>query len=105
LDQTSVAPGGLFAITLYWQPLREIETNFRPVVQLVNLPLTAAWGASEPFFPGGGHSAGYPPDRFASEVHELRVFEDAPPYVARISVQMVDAATAEPLRLPDGSDR
>jgi hypothetical protein len=105
LEQSSVAPGGLFAITLYWQPQREISTMFRPVVQLVNLPLTAAYGASEPFFPGGGHSVGYPPDRFASEVHELRVFADAPPYVARVSVQMVDAATGEPLRLPDGSDR
>lgn len=105
LDQTSVAPGSLFAITLYWQPQREIEADYRPVVQLVNLPLTAAWGASEPFFPGGGHSTGYPPDRFASEVHELRVFDDAPPYVARVSVQMVEAASGEPLRLPDGSDR
>lgn len=105
LEQTHVTPGGLFSITLYWRPLKEIDTYYRPVVQLVNLPLTAAWGASEPFFPGGGHSVGYPPDRFASEVHELRVFADAPPYVARVSVQMVDAASGEPLRLPDGSDR
>ena len=105
LDQTSVTPGGLFSITLFWRPLQEIDIYYRPVVQLVNLPLTAAWGASEPFFPGGGHSVGYPPDRFASEVHELGVFADAPPYVARVSVQMVDAASGEPLRLPDGSDR
>lgn len=105
LDQHEVAPGKIFSITLYWRPLREIDISFRPVVQLVNLNLTEAWGASEPFFPGGGHSVGYPPDRFASEVHELRVFDDAPPYVARVSVQMLHADSDEPLRLPDGSDR
>ena len=46
LDQTSVTPGDLFSITLFWRPLKEIDAYYRPVVQLVNLPLTAAWGAS-----------------------------------------------------------
>jgi len=105
LDQHEVAPGNVFSITLYWRPQREIDDFYRPVVQLVNLNLTEAWGASEPFFPGGGHSVGYPPDRFASEVHELRVFDDAPPYVARVSVQMLHVDSGEPLRLPDGADR
>ncbi|GIL14423.1 MAG: hypothetical protein BroJett038_31430 [Chloroflexota bacterium] len=105
LEQTDAAPGDLLAVTLYWRALHEIEREYRPVVQLVNLSQTAAWAASEPFFPGGGNTIGYTPDRFASDVHVMRVFEDAPPYAGRISVQMLDAATNAPLRLPDGSDR
>lgn len=106
LDQTSTAPGRLFNVTLFWKAEREITQEYRPVVQLVNLSTTAAWGVSEPLIPGGGSTAnGYPLDQFASEVHELRIFDDAPPYVGRLSVQMVDSATGEPLRLLDGSDR
>jgi hypothetical protein len=105
LEQREVAPGGLLPVTLFWRAEKPIEREYRPVVQLVNLHVSEAWGASEPFFPGGGHTPGYPTDKFASDVHELRVFADAPPYVGQLSVQMLDAATGEPLRLADGRDR
>ena len=105
LKQDSVAPGGVLNVTLFWRAEREIDREYRPVVQLVNLPVTEAWAASEPFFPGGGRTIGYPTDRFASEVHSLRVPAAALPYVGRISVQMLDVGTGEPLRLPDGADR
>ncbi len=105
LGQGSVAPGGLLNVALFWRAERDIDREYRPVVQLVNLTRTEAWAASEPFFPGGGRTIGYPTDRFASEVHSLRVFDRTPPYVARLSVQMLDVGTGEPLRLSDGTDR
>lgn len=106
LDQTHVDPGGLLAVTLFWQPQKPLDRQYRPIVQLVNLEVSAAWGASEPFFPGGGDTRlGYTPDVFASDLHEIRIFDDAPPENGRISVQMIDVETGEALRLPDGSDR
>lgn len=106
LDQTAVAPGGLLNVTLFWRAEQALTQGYRPVVQLVNWPVNAAWGSVEPFFPGGGRTdQGYPLDRFASETHSIPVFTDAPPYIGRISVQMIDAVTNTPLRLPDGSDR
>jgi hypothetical protein len=106
LDQTSVAPDGLLNVMLFWRAQKPLDKEYRPVVQLVNMTTSAAWAVSEPFFPGGGKtSLGYPLDRFASEIHTLRPFPDTPPYVGRISVQIVDAGSKEPLRLPDGSDR
>ncbi|MEO8609060.1 MAG: 6-pyruvoyl-tetrahydropterin synthase-related protein [Chloroflexota bacterium] len=106
LDQDHIAPGGLLDIELFWRAEKVLDREYRPVVQLVNLPLSAAWGVSEPLIPGGGSTAkGYPLDRFASEIHEIPVFADAPPYIGHISVQMVDVATSEPLKLPDGTDR
>jgi hypothetical protein len=105
LEQTETAPGDLFNIMLFWRAERDIQQQYRPVVQLVNLTQSAAWAADEPFFPGGGQTVGYPQDKFASDIHEMRVFADAPPYVGRVSVQMVDAETGESLRLHDGADR
>jgi hypothetical protein len=106
LDQDHVAPGGLLDVELFWRAEKVLDREYRPVVQLVNLSLSAAWGVSEPLIPGGGSTAkGYPLDRFASEIHELPIFADAPPYVGHLSVQMVDVQTGEPLKLPDGTDR
>lgn len=105
LTDAAAAPGDLLTITLYWRALQTSEREYRPVVQLVNLTQSQAWAVSEPLFPGGGKTPTYTPDRFASDPHSLRVFDFAPPYVGRISVQMLDAATGEPLRLLDGADR
>lgn len=107
LNQDSAAPGELLTVELFWRAEQPLNGEYRPVIQLVNLPITEAWGAVEPFFPGGGKTSttAYPIDRFASEVHSFPIFETAPPYVGRISVQMLDASTNQPLPLPDGSDR
>jgi hypothetical protein len=104
LDTEVTAPGGSFDVVLFWRALTNIEREYRPIVQLVNLTQTEAWAVSEPFFPGGGKTIGYPLDRFASEVHRLRVVSTAPPYVGRILVKMIDSRTGEPLLLPDGRD-
>lgn len=105
LNQTSVGPGQLLNVTLFWLPQRDLVLHHRPVVQLVNLSMSQAWAVSEPFFPGGGQFNPYTPENFASELHSMRVFDFAKPYVGRIMVQMVDTSTNRPLILPDGSDR
>ncbi len=105
LNQDSVAPGETLPVTLFWRALRDFtDEAYRPVVQLVNLRVDEAWAVSEPFSPGGGSTTfGYPLDRFASEVHELVVNADTPPYVGRIFVRMVDQ-NGEPLKLADGAE-
>jgi hypothetical protein len=106
LKQDHVAPDGLLDIVLFWRATAVLDREYTARVQLVNLPASAAWASSQPFSPGGGSTAnGYPLDRFASELHELRVYPDAPPYAGRISVQMMDVAARKPLTLPDGTDR
>ncbi|HEX2905577.1 MAG TPA: 6-pyruvoyl-tetrahydropterin synthase-related protein [Phototrophicaceae bacterium] len=105
LEQNTVAPGEPISITLFWRALHEMDKEYRPIVQLVNLSQTAAWAASEPFFPSGGKTTTYTPERFASDIHTLRPNANTPPYLGRISVQMVDAGSGEALRMPDGSDR
>ena len=106
LDQHSAAPGGLFSVQLFWRALRDFTgEEYRPVVQLINLKADEAWAVSEPFSPGGGSTTfGYPLDRFASEVHEMRLYDDAPPYMGRVLVKMLNHRTGEFLRLPDGTD-
>lgn len=102
LKQDEVSPGGWLLIDLYWQPRHDITTPYRPIVQLVNLPLTEAWAVSEP---SALSVLGMTSSRFFSISHRLEVYDWSPPYVGRISVQMVNFETGEPLRLPDGSDR
>lgn len=105
LNQDSAAPGELLNVTLFWRAEQPLNGgNYRPVVQLVNLNVSEAWGAIEPFFPGGG-KRDYPTDLFMSEVQSFAVFDSAPPYVGHISVQMIDAVQNQPLKLADGSDR
>lgn len=107
LEKNTVNSDFPLPITLYWRPLRAIDETYRPVVQIVNLPVTETWAVSQPFFPGGGHSYGddYTPDRFTSDPHDLRLFDFAKPYAAQIMVQMFDADTDTPILRPDGSDR
>ncbi|HEX3052707.1 MAG TPA: 6-pyruvoyl-tetrahydropterin synthase-related protein, partial [Aggregatilineaceae bacterium] len=105
LNDEDVSPGDWLAVTLFWRPQHPITAQYRPIVQLVNLPLTDAWAVSEPSEPGGGSTLGHTSDRFFSDPHRFKVRDNAPPYVGRLSVQMVNVDTGEPLRLPDGSDR
>ncbi len=104
LDRTSAAPGEEIDPLLFWRAQQPIDKQYRPVVKLVDLNVSQAWAVYEPFFPGGGQTVGYPQDRFASEIDPLKLFDSAPPYVGKLMVQMVNAATGEPLRLADGSD-
>jgi hypothetical protein len=105
VPQTTATPGDTFRITLFWHPKQIIDKDYTPVLQLVNLPVTKAWAAEEPPLLGNNHTPGYPPDHFASDPHKMRIFDDAPPYVGRLSVQLRDTATGKFVPLADGSDR
>ena len=105
LNQTSISASVALQITLYWQSDKPIDSEYRPVVQLVDLPVSEAWAVSAPLAPTGGKTTDLSPSQFTSDVHLLELFEDVPPYVGRISVQMVNRETDEPLLLDDGSER
>lgn len=108
LPQTTLGAGDVLTVTLFWQPLVPLtDEHYRPVVQLVNNSVTETWAVSQPFFPSGGHtfSGRYTPDVFTSDGHDLRLFESAKPYTARVMVQLFDARTNTPLTLADGTDR
>lgn len=102
LREDTVHPDGWLTVTLYWRPLHPIEERYRTRVHLVNLGQTEAWAVSEPPLPHGGRGA--TPDNFLSDTHTMQIYDWAPPYVGRLSVQMLDRTTGEPLRLADGSD-
>ncbi len=104
LNQESVTPGEILNIELFWRPLHDIDAEYRPIVQFVNLSASSSWAVSEPFFPGNGKTSDYPLNRFTSDNHMLQIPESTPPYVGRILVAMVHAQTGERLILSDGSD-
>lgn len=105
LNDTVISKNEVLPVTLYWKPLRDLaDTHYRPVVQIVNMSVTEQWAVSQPFFPGGGFTRTYTADRFTSDPHDLRLFDYAKPYSARIMVQMFDANTNEPLTLTNGRD-
>lgn len=103
LDQDRVMPGGEFNITLYWRALHPLDQELAPHVQLVNLLHSEAWGVSEKLAPGNIKTTQYAVERFISDPHQLRVYEDIPPYAAQIGVQITQLESGEPLPLPDGS--
>lgn len=103
LDDTTAAPGESLDITLYWRRVGPLAGRHVPRVQIVNPDIDAAWASSEHGFPQNG--AHFTPDRFASDVHRLALFDDAPQGNGLITVQVIDTASGEPLRLPDGADR
>lgn len=105
LDTTDAAPGQDIDIILYWRAEADNIGEYRPVVQIVNQSITEAWAVSEPLTPTAGHTTTFTINRFASDIHRLRIFEDAPPYIGHISIQLLDATTGEPLQLDNGSDR
>ena len=102
LDQDTAPPGGALDVTLYWRLAGAPDgRTYRPVVQLVDLNHSAAWGVSRD---NGVRYRDIPPDRFLSDRVRVMLFEGIPPYVGRIKVQVVDAGSGTALRLPDGSD-
>lgn len=104
LNEDVVSSNNPLDIDLYWHIPESIDTNYRPIVQLINLTQTDAWATSSRLQPSAGEFSTFTSDRFARDPYSLRLFEtDIPPYVGQISVQLVNDDGA--LTLPDGSDR
>ncbi|MGJ3238301.1 MAG: 6-pyruvoyl-tetrahydropterin synthase-related protein [Anaerolineae bacterium] len=104
LHDTQISPGGALALDLYWHVPETLDTDYRPVVQLVNLSRDSAWATSSRLQPSAGEFSTLPADRFARDPYRLRLFETGiPPYVGQIQVQLIGRDGA--LTLADGSDR
>lgn len=107
LDSDTVSPSNPLGIRLYWRVHSPVSATYRPVVQLVNLPVTESWAVSQPLDFEGGKLDALSPKQFMSDYHRLDLFEDVPPYVAKITVQLerVDADGTVKTSLDDGQDR
>lgn len=104
LHDEQISANQTLDIDLYWHVPEAIETNYRPIVQLVNLNQSEAWATSSRLQPAAGETSTFTPDRFARDPYRLRLFSnDIPPYVGQIAVQLLSEDGA--LLLPDGSDR
>ena len=93
-------------IRLYWRLEAAPPAAYRPVVQLVDLTVAGAWAVSQPLNFEGGALSELSPGQFMSDGHRLKLLDDAPAYVGRISIQLVrkdDAASFAVL--PDGAER
>ena len=105
LHSDHISPTRPLRLDLYWHTPEAIETNYRPVVQLISLTQNEAWAVSQPLDPAAGKTSTFSPDRFARDPHTLRLnSDDVPPYVGQISVQMLDP-DGNALTLNDGSNR
>jgi hypothetical protein len=105
LGDNKISADNPLDLTLFWSTT---ETNIRPlrtIVQLVDLPVTQAWASSEPLRFIKDDAVGLTSQEFASNIYRLELFENAPPYIGQISIQLVDKETNLRLNLSDGSDR
>ena len=104
LHDRVTAPGEPLSLTLYWLPLHGTNgLDYYPVVQFVNLRGTKAWASTE--FPFVGTTPySHSPQRFISQKVNLTLFDDAPPFVGRLDVRLVDWETGEWVLLANGAD-
>ncbi len=107
LDSDVITADNPFGIRLYWKLEQATDAEYRPVVQLVNLNISNSWAVSQPLEFEGGKLADISLEQFMSDSHRLRLFDDAPPYVAQLSIQLqrIDADQARTTSLDDGRDR
>ena len=73
---------------------------------MVDLPLSQAWAVSQPLnFEGGGLSA-LAPGQFMSDGHTLKLLDETPAYVGRVSVQLMRKdGSGSMAALDDGATR
>jgi hypothetical protein len=93
-------------IRLYWQAASASNFEYQPAVQLLDVTGSKVWAVSQPLNFEGGKISALAPGQFMSDGHTLKLFDDVPNYVGRISVQLIrkdeGGARAE---APDGSNR
>lgn len=107
LDSDVIHANNPFGIRLYWKLEQATDAEYRPVVQLVNLNISDSWAVSQPLEFEGGKLSDISLEQFMSDSHRLRLFDDAPPYVAQLSIQLqrIDPDQARTTILTDGRDR
>ncbi len=106
LSSDSISADDPLEIRLYWQPEGEQIAEYRPIAQLVDLTVSRALAVSQPLRFEGGSLSDLASGQFMSDGHRLRLFDDAPAYVGRISIQLMRKDDSGSMaELPDGSRR
>ena len=106
LAANSISASQPLELRLYWQPESAALADYQPIAQLVDLTVSRAWAVSQPQHFEGGSLAALAQGQFMSDGHRLALFDDAPPYVGRLSVQLRRKHGAGAMaELPDGSNR
>jgi len=106
LDSNTISPDNSLGIRFYWRIEDETEKDYRPIIQLVNLPVIESWAVSQPLDFEGGKLSQLSLDQFVSDYHELELFDDVQPYIGQISVQLLQSKNEGIVTtLTDGTDR
>lgn len=106
LKADAISDNEPLAIRLYWRLASKPQIEYRPLVQLVDFTVAGAWAVSQPHNFEGGSIANLAPDQFMSDGHKLKLLDYAPPYVGRISIQLMrNDGSGSLAQLPDGSTR
>jgi hypothetical protein len=106
LDSDTISSDNPLGIRFYWRIENKTEKDYRPVIQLVNLNVSESWAVSQPLDFEGGKVSKLSPNKFMSDRHELELFDDVPPYVGQISIQLLQSKNKGIITtLPDGNDR
>jgi|GEM_PF-920807 len=106
-DDDYVSSSNPLGIRLYWKIDAPTNEEYRPVVQLVNLTVSDSWAVSQPLEFEGGKLDEISPTQFMSDYHSLGLFDNVPPYVAQVMIQLerIEPDQAIKTTLPDGRDR
>lgn len=93
-------------IRLYWGLKAAPTAEYEPVAQLLDLTGSEAWAVSQRQNFEGGLLSDLAPGQFMSDGHRLKLKDNAPAYVGRISLQLMRKDDARSFaELPDGSNR
>lgn len=104
LNQNDAEPGEVVEITLFWKAQQPLASTYEPVIQFIDPLENSAWGAVELPFVGETPRL-HTPDYFIAQRIKIPVFDDAPPYIASISVQLRDPESDAWLLTSNGSNR
>jgi len=105
LKPTTVRPGEVIHLTLYWQALAPVEEDYTVFTHLLG-ERDQIW-AQKDSQPQGGESptSGWEPGQVVEDRYELRVYPEAPPGVYDVEVGMYLAETGKRLPLAGGGNR
>ena len=103
LDRTSVKPGGILHLTLYWQALAKMETSYTVFVHLLDAQ-SRTWGQRDNLPAQGTYpTTSWLPGEVVIDEYEIVVDATAPAGEYQIEVGMYDPETM--LRLPANNEQ
>lgn len=101
--KTPVESGKTAPITLYWQALRPMATEYSVALHLVDAQ-GHAWGQQDSWHPGMYPTPRWDTDQYNRDVHRVPVLPGTPPGEYDIRVGVYALHTGEPLNVLDPND-